>query len=286
VIAERSRGASRLGRVAGTAAVLAALAAAPPAAAQTAAQLKREVASLAVEERLGAVVPGDAPFVDVEGRPVTLRALAGGPVLLSFNYVACTRLCGLQIAGIARALRDLRWDGEGFSVVTVSIDPDEQRDAVTRAKEAAVHTAGGGAGVARSWRFVRGAPGEVEALARAVGFKYRRDPGTGTIAHPATLVVLTSDGRVSGYLHGIHYEPDALRSALERAGSGRVASAAEQATFGGFLLTCIGLDPADPAPLAIRIMRAGGAAVVVFLAGFLSFHALRGARRRRSEVAP
>ncbi len=57
-------------------ALLALLAAAAlPARAQTTDQLKREVAAIGVEEKLGAAVPRAATFTDSEGRPVTLAEL-------------------------------------------------------------------------------------------------------------------------------------------------------------------------------------------------------------------
>ena len=270
-------------RAARAIAILALALAARPALAQNAAQVRRELDSLAVDERLGVAVPRDAVFEDEEGRTVTLRELAGRPVLLSFNYVTCLRLCGVQLAGIARALHDLSWKGDAFTLFTVSIDPEEQRVAGKQTKDDVVRQVGGGEGVARAWRFVRGSGSDVEALAHAVGFRYRRDPATGQIAHPATLVVLTGDGRVSGYLHGIRPEPTALRAAVDRAAADRVATAAEQATLGGFLLTCVGLDPADPTPRALKIMRAIGTLTAAFILGFIGLQALRGAGRRREQ---
>lgn len=261
-----------------------ALAAAGRAGAETAAQLRREVAEVGVEERLGASVPLDAAFTGEDGRPVALAALGGRPVLLSFNYTSCPRLCGLQLGGLARALRELHWEGGGFAVATVSIDPAEKLPQLRRYKEAFVRDAGGGAGVARDWHFLAGGKPAIDALAHAVGFKYRYDEKTGEFAHQATLVVLTGDGRVSGYLHGISYAPASLREALDRAGAGRVASAAEQASLGGFLLTCMGFDPADPAPLALKIMRAAGTVALLFLLSFLGVHALRDVRLRRSRA--
>ena len=70
-------------------------AAAAPALAQTPAQVRRQLESLAVDERLGAAVPRDARFEDEEGSSVALADLASRPVLLSFNYTACLRLCGV-----------------------------------------------------------------------------------------------------------------------------------------------------------------------------------------------
>jgi protein SCO1/2 len=259
-------------------------AAAGPALPQTADLLRREVAAVGVEERLGAAVPRGATLAEADGDRLSLADLAGKPVLLSFNYTGCPRLCGLQLSGLARALREAGWDGEGFSVATVSIDPGEQLPQLRRYKQGMVREAGGGAGVERGWRFLVGRKEDVEALAASMGFKYRYDPRTGDFAHQATLVVLTGDGRVSGYLHGISYAPAALRAALERAGGGRVATAAEQRTLGGFLLTCIGLDPQGHAPLALVAMRAGGAAALLFLLSFIGWQLAREARRRRPRT--
>jgi protein SCO1/2 len=260
-----------------------AVVAAAPAGAQTTELLKREVAAIGVEEKLGAEVPRGATFTDSDGRPLTLADLAGRPLLLSFNYTSCPRLCGLQLSGLSRALRELHWSGDRFGVLTVSIDPNERRPQLARYKAEHVREAGGGPGPERAWRFVTGAQADVDALAAAVGFKYRYDPKTGEFAHQATLVVLTGDGRVSGYLHGIAFPQAALGAALSRATVNQVATAAEQRSVGGFLLTCMGFDPADPAPLALKVMRAGGTAALLFLVSFLGYHALRGARRRRLQ---
>ena len=267
---------------AGLAALLGALRPAH-AAAQVTDLLKREVAAVGVEEKLGAAVPRDATFTDSDGRPLTLASLGDRPVLLSFNYTGCPRLCGLQLSGLARALREAAWDGQRFAVVTVSVDPREQLPQLASYKQARVREAGGGEAVARGWRFLTGTPEAVGALADAVGFKYRYEPRTGEYQHQATLVVLTGDGRVSGYLHGISYPPAALEAALARATAHRVASAAEQASVGGFLLTCMGFDPRDPAPLALKVMRSGGVVALVFLLLLLGHHALRGAHRRRLQ---
>jgi protein SCO1/2 len=256
------------------------------AAAQTAEQVRRGESGVAVEERLGAAVPLDGAFRDDEGRPVSLREMAGRPLLLSFNYTSCPKLCSLQLAGVARMLRDMGWKGERLSVVTVSIDPDEQLPQLRRFKETYVGQAGGHPGAAAAWHFLAGSQADVDALAEAVGFRYRYDPRTGEFVHKATLVVLTPDGRVSGYLHGIAYPPESVRAALDRAEGGRVATVEEQASLGGFLLTCIGFDPDDPTPLGLKVMRAGGVAVALFLFAFLGVQLLRGHRLRRSRSSP
>jgi protein SCO1/2 len=253
--------------------------------AQTPEQLRRAVAAVGVEERLGAAVPRDVALTADDGRPVRLRDLAGRPVLLTFNYTGCQKLCGVQLAGLARALHEWGWDGRSFSVLTVSIDPAESLAQLRRYKETFVRQAGGGEGVARAWTFARGTAADVEALAGAVGFRYRYDPASGQFAHQATVVVIGADGRVSAYLHGVTYAQEPLRAAVARAQAGRVATAEEQASLGGFLLTCIGFGPDDPLPLALKIMRAAGGAAALFLVGFVAISAARDARRRRAREA-
>jgi protein SCO1/2 len=254
--------------------------------AQTTDQLRREIASVGVVEKLGATVPRGAVLTEPDGSRTSLAALAGRPVLLSFNYTSCPRLCELQLSALARTLDDLGWAGDRFAIVTVSIDPNEQLPQLGRYAEEMVHRAGGGDGVRRAWHFAVASKPDVEALAHAVGFRYRYVPGTGEFAHQATLVVVTGDGRVSGYLHGVTFKPDALREALARAEGGRVATAAEQASLGGFLLTCMGFDPADPAPRALKLMRAGGTLALAFLLSFLGVLAVRDVRRRRGSTGP
>jgi protein SCO1/2 len=278
------RDARRSGVQAGLAlAALAALSAPLAALGQTTDQLKREVAAIGVTERLGAEVPRGAAFTDSDGRTLRLADLAGRPLLLSFNYTGCPRLCGLQLSGLARGLRDLGWDGERCQVVTVSIDPAERLPQLAAYKQAKVREAGGRAGAAAGWRFLTGAPADVAALAEAVGFRYRYEPTTGEYQHQATLVVVSGDGRVSGYLHGISYPAERLAAALARAERNQVATAAEQRSLGGFLLSCMGYDPADRAPLALQVMRGGGLLALVFLVSLLGALALRGAARRRLQ---
>jgi protein SCO1/2 len=183
-------------------------------------------------------------------------------------------------------LRDLGWKGEGLSVFTVSIDPAEDPAQLRRYKETYVGQAGGDPGVAAGWHFLTGSQADIDALAGAVGFRYRYDARSGEFVHKATLVVLTPDGRVSGYLHGIGYPPESVRTALGRAGGGAVATAEQQASLGGFLLTCIGFDPDDPTPLGLKVMRAGGVGVALFLFGFLGVQLLRGRRLRRARSTP
>ncbi len=256
------------------------LAAPAPARAQVE-QLRREIAEVGVSERLGAALPRDGAFTDESGRPFYLAFPRKRPLFVAFNYTGCPRLCSLQLAGLARGLRDLGYDGTDFELLTVSIDPAERRDALQRYKETFVRQAGGGPDLMSGWHFVSGRKSDIDALAAAVGFRYRYDERSGEFAHQATLVVVTPGGRVSSYLHGISYSASALRAASARATSGGVASETEQAGLKGFLLTCMGFKPGDPVPRALLLMRIAGSLAVAIPIAVVAALATRDFRRRR-----
>ena len=140
--------------------------------------------------------------------------------------------------------------------------------------------AGGSARIGNAWHFLHGTRESVDALAGAVGFRYRYDAASREYFHPATLVVLTPDGRVSRYLHGIDYEPKALADAIAGAARGEVLTAAEQGGLRGFLLQCIRYDSSGRAPLGVRVMRLGGLFVLAGLVALVVSSA-RGSRRKQ-----
>ena len=254
--------------------------------AQTQHQLKKQLEGVEVVEKLGARAATTAPFVDERGQATTVAAKAGGRVvLLSLNYTTCPMLCSLQLAGLAKGVADLKEPpGRRYVLATVSVDPEDTPVRARGTKQRFARLAGGTAAHLEGWHFLTGGADAIRALADSVGFRYRFDPDTREYRHKATLIVLTADGRVSSYLHGIRYEATALRAAIKRAADGVVLSPAQQTGLGGFLLNCFSFDGSGNAPLALRAMRAGGIVVLAFLFSLLGRNALRERRRRREEA--
>jgi protein SCO1/2 len=106
----------------------------------------------------------------------------------------------------------------------------------------------------------------VSALVSAVGFRVYRDPVSREIAHPAVIVVLTPDGRISRYLYGVEPRPKDLELALLEASEGRSGSAFERV-----LLRCYRWDGTTQRYHleVLRVMRAGGALVGIGVASLL-----------------
>ena len=81
--------------------------------------------NVGIEQHLDAQVPPDLTFRDDTGRTVKLGDYFGHkPLILNLVYYNCTMLCGEALAGLASAMRLVKFNvGDQFDVVTVSFDP-------------------------------------------------------------------------------------------------------------------------------------------------------------------
>ena len=91
-----------------------------------------------LEQRLDQQVPLDTPFVDENGRDVTLGDYFGKrPVVLALVYYECPMLCTQVLNGLVGSLEALTFNaGQEFDVVAVSFDAGET-PAMAAAKRAA-----------------------------------------------------------------------------------------------------------------------------------------------------
>jgi protein SCO1/2 len=264
-------------------AVLAALAPATLAAQDMPASVRpAALREVGFDQRLGERLPLDLVLRDEDGRAVDLRAYFGSrPVVLSVVYYDCPMLCTLTLNGLVSALATLSFDvGREFEVVTVSFDPREGPE-LARAKKAAYLQRYKRPGAAAGWHFLTGDAAALRALTAAVGFRYAWDERTSQFAHPAGVVVLTPDGRISRYLYGVEYAPKDLRLALVESAAGGIGNAVDQV-----LLFCYQYDPQTGryGAVVMRLVRAGGLLTLAALAVLVL--TLRRAERRRAPAYP
>lgn len=232
---------------------------------------EQQIGEIALAPPPDARVPVDLPFRALDGRTVTLgEAVAGRPTLLMPVDYTCRETCGpaLSIAAAALSETGLR-SGAEYSVITVGLRADDTPADAER------FTAGqiGGPGVS----VLTGDRAAIDALTRAIGYRFERDSENRVVAHPAAFVALTPDGRVSRALSSLALAPTDLRLALLEAGEGRIGG-----LIGRLTLLCYGFD-AVHGIYTRRIewlLRIAGVATVAGLAaavGFMSWRARRGA---------
>ncbi len=233
------------------------------------------------DQKLDQLVPLDIELRDESGNEVRLGDYFGSkPVVLSLAYFSCPMLCGLHLNGLASSLKPLKLEpGQDFEIVTVSFDPrDTPATASVKKKETLERYERRGA--EKGWHFLTGDADQIQALTSAVGFRFQYDEKRGEFAHPAGVVLLTPEGRVSRYLFGIDYSPRDLRLGLVESAQGKIGTLIDQV-----LLFCFHYDPAMGrySAIALNSVRVGGILTLVGLAVFIGGALRRESRRRAAR---
>jgi protein SCO1/2 len=223
--------------------------------------------NVGIEQHLDAPVPDDLTFRDETGKPVKLGDYFGHkPLILNLVYYNCTMLCGEALAGLASALRMVKFDvGNEFDVITVSFDPRETPEMAAAKKKDYVGRYGR-AHAAAGWHFLTGQPDSINALTKAVGFQYHYDAKTNQYAHATAIMVLTPQGRISRYFYGVDFPPKDLRMGLVEASQGKIGNAVD-----AVLLYCYHYNPETGkyGAMVTKILRLAAAVTVLIMGIFL-----------------
>ena len=223
--------------------------------------------NVGIEQHLDAQVPPGLTFRDDAGQTVKLGDYFGRkPLILNLVYYNCTMLCGEALAGLASAMRLVKFDvGNEFDVVTVSFEPRETPEMAAAKKKDYVGRYGR-ANAAAGWHFLTGEPDAINALTKAVGFQYQYDAKTNQYAHATAIMVLTPQGRISRYFYGVDFPPKDLRMGLVEASQGKIGNAVD-----AVLLYCYHYDPETGkyGAMVANILRLAAAATIVVMGSFL-----------------
>lgn len=226
-----------------------------------------------IEEKLGERVPLDLPFVDEDGRAVTLGSLIDRPTIIAPVYYRCPNVCNFLQGGLAEVLGKLDLQPNDYRIVSVSFDETETpRDAAASEKiyRAAMH----GSFPDQGWHFLTGGKPAIDRLTEALGYRFYR-VGVDFV-HPVVVAVVSGDGTITRYLHGTRYLPMDVTLALMEAGEGKVGS-----TVRRLASLCFSYDP-DKKGYTFNILRVTGVAVLL-LAGGLFLALVFGGRKKRKH---
>jgi protein SCO1/2 len=153
----------------------------------------------------GQPVP-DVTLVGEDSVSFALSTLAGRPVIVSPIFTSCPHTCAYITESLRDALATIGEPGMGYHVLTVSFDPADGPAQLRAYRERLKLPAG--------WKLAVASPENLSRLLDAIDFHYA-PLSEGGFAHANAIAVLTPMLRVSGYEHGIMYEAQAIRRALE-----------------------------------------------------------------------
>jgi protein SCO1/2 len=229
--------------------------------------------AVGVEEKLGQQVPTQLTFNDESGQPVTLQALFGKTTILVLVYYECPGICTPLLNNLADTLNrvDLT-SGKDFQIITISFDPTDT-PVLAAKKRDNYHKLLTRPIAPEAWRFLTTADtNTIAAITEAVGFRYQK---TGRdFNHPGVLTMLSTDGKVMRYLHGVQFMPFDIKMAVIEAGKGKPMPAIQRA-----LAFCFTYDP-EGRKYVFSTLKVAGVATLGVLACFGVFLYFTSRRRQ------
>lgn len=229
---------------------------------------------VSIVENLGGQIPLDVKLTNSKGEEVVIGDYfkQGKPVLLSFVYFDCPMLCTLVLNGVSNGLKGVDWTpGKEFQILSISIDERETTELAAQKKSRYMNSLEKKEGES-SWEFFTSDNGEVKRLADAIGFNYKYDEKSNQFMHPASIFMLTDDGKISRYLYNASYKSQDIKFALMDAAQGKFMSTMEK-----LVLYCFRYDPSANSYVlfARNTMKLGGVITMILLGSFLGFYWLK-----------
>jgi protein SCO1/2 len=245
--------------------------------------LPKPLQEVGIDQRLGEQIPLDAVFRDEAGREVRLGEYFnhGRPVIITLVYYECPMLCNQVLNELAGSIKTLSFNvGQEFDIVTVSFDARETPE-LAAAKKESYMARYGRAGAEAGWHFLTGEQKSIDALTRAVGFRYTYDEKSKQFAHASGIMLTTPEGRLARYFYGLEYSPKDLRLSIVEASANKIGTPVD-----ALMLYCFHYDPASGKyGLAImNIVRLSGVLTVGGIFALIFFMRRRGDGRHRAEA--
>jgi protein SCO1/2 len=241
---------------------------------------------IGVDSNEGTFIDGDVTFYDSDNRLVRFGDFFGEgkkPMMLSFNYSNCPKLCSVQLENITLALREVDLDvGKDFNYVSVSIDPNESTETAKKTKQ--LYTGMYNRPESNlGWHFLVGKKQNIDKLAEQCGYRYKYIPAQKDYSHLPAIILISPEAEIVRYIPGLNYDPDTLRKALIETAAGKIGSPVDWAAYS---LGCFSYNATMGKYTfqAMALMRIGGlitiAAILIGLVPFWFF------RRQSADVEP
>ncbi len=240
---------------------------APKEVGMTSSEVARELRGVNIEEHLGQKVNLELEFKDERGQTVKLKDFFDGktPIVLSLVYFGCPGLCNFHLNGVIESIKGMDWKiGDQFKYLVISFDPKEDSDLAASKKETYLklykHP-----GAEKGWHFLTGSQASISELTQQVGFRYEWKEDTQEWAHASALMMLTPQGEIARYLHGIMFDSKTFKLALMESTDGKIGNIVDQMVW-----YCFHYDPKQSkyTLMASRVMQIGGVLIIVIM-GFL-----------------
>lgn len=223
-----------------------------------------ELKNVGIEEKIGSYVDLSLLVTDEKGekRPLSSFFTRQKPVIISPVYFNCSGLCNFHLNGLVDTLKSVDWSPSNqFEIIAFSFDFKETSDVAAAKKENYLKVYAR-PGTEVGWHFVTADEQTVKTFTEAVGFKYKWNDKMKEWSHASAAIIISPEGKISRYLHGIQFEPRDVKLALNEAANGKVGSFVDSA-----MLFCFKYDnhQSKYGLQVFNLMKIAGAITVIAL---------------------
>ena len=228
-------------------------------------QIKEEVGWV---EQLGSQIDLDSEIVDVNNSKKNLDTILDKtkPTVFILVYYTCPRMCTFLLDGASEAIllnEEIR-PGVDYNLITLSFDESDTTEIARKKKEKYSSSLD----TNEIWNFFVGNSESIEMITQSIGFKFIKDGDE--FAHPAGIIFLTKERKISRYLPGVVFDPRDFKLALLEASGGVIGGSSLSDKV---LLYCYDFDPVGKkyALRALNVIKLGGVITLLCLGVFMSF---------------
>ncbi len=227
-----------------------------------------QLKGVAIKEKLGQQIDLNLTVRNEAGLLVTLGSFfkSNKPILLSPVYFNCPGLCNFHFNGVTEALKKVEWNpSENFEVIAFSFDAKENSD-LAQKKKANYMKMYSRPGTENGFHFLTADESTIKKLTESLGFEFRWNEAAQEWSHASAAIIITPEGQISRYLHGIEFDPKDVKLALNEAARGKVGNIIDSV-----ILYCFKYDEHQSkyGLQVFRVVQLGGLLTVLILAFWL-----------------
>jgi protein SCO1/2 len=240
------------------------------------AQNQEEIPEVSIRERLGEIIPLELTFMNEQGQPVQLKDLIHKPTILTPVYFDCPGICPRLLSGVSDVIeRSDMTLGNEFQVITFSFNENDtpehaaERKKTFLRKKSLPHE--------KDWIYLTGDSLTIHTLTNALGYYYQR--AGNDFLHPAGIIILSPEGKITRYLYGTSYLPFDLKMAIIEAQKGQA-----RPTINRVLEYCFTYDP-EGRKYTLQVTKVS-ATIIIFFSIVLFIFLIVRSRGKQAKSKP
>lgn len=238
-------------------------------------QAEEKPAELGIYEHLDEYIPDDLVFVDENYNTINLKEKINKPTVIALVYYECPGICSPLLEGVADVITKAKIDlGSEYQVLTLSFDPTE-KPRLAKDKKANYAKLVKNKDVENGWTWLTGDSTNITRLLNSIGYKVKKEGEE--FIHPAALVVLSPEGKITRYLHGTYFLPFDLKMAVIEAAEGRSGP-----TINKVLQYCFSYDPKGKTYVMNFTKVSGSLIIFLALSLFIGLLFSKKSKKRKS----